>query len=69
VVVDEAYTPFAQASLLGEIPAYPNLLVMRTVSKMGLAGLRLGWLAGDPCWLQELNLETAVDRLVEDLTH
>ncbi len=55
VVVDEAYTPFAQASFLGEVQAYPNLLVMRTVSKMGLAGLRLGWLAGDPRWLQELN--------------
>jgi len=55
VVVDEAYTPFAQASFLGEVAAYPNLLVMRTVSKMGLAGLRLGWLAGDPRWLEELN--------------
>ena len=51
VVLDEAYTPFAEASFLQALPARPNLLVMRTVSKMGLAGLRLGWLAGDPVWI------------------
>lgn len=55
VVVDEAYTPFAQSSYLGNVSEHPNLLVMRTVSKMGLAGLRLGWLAGDPAWTGELN--------------
>ena len=48
VVVDEAYAPFADASFLGDLGAAPNLVVMRTVSKMGLAGLRLGMLAGDP---------------------
>ena len=31
-----------------------NLLVMRTVSKMGLAGLRLGYLAGPSAWLDEV---------------
>ncbi len=55
VVLDEAYTPFAEASFLQALPAWPNLLVMRTVSKMGLAGLRLGWLAGDPAWIRELD--------------
>ncbi len=54
VVVDEAYTPFAQESFLGEVVRYPRLLVLRTVSKMGLAGLRLGWLAGAPAWVGEL---------------
>ena len=55
VVVDEAYTPFALESFLPEIGEYPRLLVMRTVSKMGLAGLRLGWLAGAPRWIEELD--------------
>lgn len=54
VVVDEAYTPFAQESFLPELLRHPRLLVVRTVSKMGLAGLRLGWLAGAPAWVREL---------------
>lgn len=54
VVVDEAYTAFANASLLPELCRYPNLLVLRTVSKLGLAGLRLGFLVGSPAWLAEL---------------
>lgn len=54
VVVDEAYTAFAKASLLSELFRYPNLLVLRTVSKLGLAGLRLGFLIGSPAWLAEL---------------
>jgi histidinol-phosphate aminotransferase len=55
VVVDEAYTPFAEESFLGDLPSHENLLVMRTVSKMGLAGLRLGWMAGSPAWIAELD--------------
>ncbi len=55
VVVDEAYAPFTDASFLPELPTHPNLLVMRTVSKMGLAGLRLGYLAGAPEWIAELD--------------
>ncbi len=55
VVLDEAYTPFADASFLPALPAQSNLLLMRTVSKMGLAGLRLGWLAGDPAWIDEFD--------------
>jgi histidinol-phosphate aminotransferase len=34
---------------------FDNLLVMRTLSKQGLAGLRLGILAGDPAWLVEFD--------------
>jgi histidinol-phosphate aminotransferase len=55
VVVDEAYAPFADASFLGELGGAPNLVVMRTVSKMGLAGLRLGLLAGPAAWLEEID--------------
>jgi histidinol-phosphate aminotransferase len=54
VVLDEAYTPFAQESFLDELARFPRLLVMRTVSKVGLAGLRLGWLAADPAWTSEI---------------
>jgi histidinol-phosphate aminotransferase len=55
VVVDEAYAPFTDASFLSELPACENLLVLRTVSKMGLAGLRLGLLAGNPAWLEQID--------------
>ena len=46
VVLDEAYAAFADDSFMQNLGQYSNLLVMRTVSKMGLAGLRLGYLAG-----------------------
>lgn len=51
VVIDEAYHPFADKTFLDKLPDYPNLLVMRTLSKLGLAGLRLGLLIGRPEWL------------------
>ncbi len=55
VIVDEAYAPFTDLSFLPRLGDWPNLLVMRTVSKMGLAGLRLGYLAGPEDWLQEID--------------
>ena len=55
VVLDEAYSAFADDSFMDATTAHPNLLVMRTVSKMGLAGLRLGFLAGPPPLLAELD--------------
>jgi histidinol-phosphate aminotransferase len=55
VVVDEAYQPFAGDSFMHELPEHPNLVVMRTLSKVGLAGLRLGMLAGHPDWLHEFD--------------
>jgi histidinol-phosphate aminotransferase len=59
VVVDEAYHAFAGDSFMGELGTgngkYDNLVVMRTVSKMGLAGLRLGLLAGPTEWLNEFD--------------
>ncbi|WP_177419451.1 histidinol-phosphate transaminase [endosymbiont of Lamellibrachia barhami] len=54
VVVDEAYAPFTDESFMGRLGEFDNLLVMRTVSKMGLAGLRLGLLAGPADWLGEV---------------
>jgi len=55
VIVDEAYFPFAGSTLIDWLHQYPNLLVMRTVSKMGLAGLRLGYLVGNEQWLQHID--------------
>lgn len=55
VVLDEAYHPFAQTSFMSKLGQYDNLVVMRTVSKMGLAGLRLGLLAGSKAWLGEFD--------------
>ena len=55
VVIDEAYHAFAGRSWMERMPQYDNVLVMRTVSKMGLAGLRLGLLAGHPDWLAEFD--------------
>jgi histidinol-phosphate aminotransferase len=55
VIIDEAYAPFTDESFMSRLGQWPNLLVMRTVSKMGLAGLRLGLLAGPPIWLDEIN--------------
>jgi len=55
VVIDEAYAPFTDRSFLPRLGDWPNLLVMRTLSKMGLAGLRLGYLAGPNEILAEID--------------
>jgi histidinol-phosphate aminotransferase len=55
VVVDEAYHAFAGKSFMSRLGEFDNLLVMRTVSKLGLAGLRLGLLAGPREWLNEFD--------------
>jgi histidinol-phosphate aminotransferase len=55
VVLDEAYLPFAQDTWLPQLARRPNLLVLRTLSKLGLAGIRLGYLCGDPAWIGEID--------------
>ena len=55
VVADEAYFPFSGgASMRDEVGRHPNLVLVRTVSKLGLAGLRLGLAAGPADWMAEL---------------
>ena len=54
VVVDEAYQPFAPGSMMLRLPEFGNLIVMRTVSKQGMAGLRLGYMSGAPALLEQL---------------
>ncbi len=53
VVLDEAYLPFAQDTWMPLLKRTPNLLVLRTLSKMGLAGIRLGYLAADADWIEQ----------------
>ncbi len=49
LVVDEAYADFADENAMGLVGRYPRLVVTRTLSKShGLAGLRVGFAAGDP---------------------
>jgi len=55
VVVDEAYQPFAQASFMPRLPEFGNLIVMRTLSKLGLAGIRLGYMSGNSALLAEFD--------------
>jgi len=55
VVVDEAYHAFARKSFLPRLAEFPNLVVVRTLSKVGFAGGRLGYLAGRPEWVREFD--------------
>lgn len=54
VVIDEAYQPFALDTWMDRLPEFPNLAVLRTVSKLGMAGLRIGYLSAAAPWLAEL---------------
>ncbi len=55
VVIDEAYQPFACTSWLGLARQYEHVLVMRTLSKFGLAGVRLGYLMGPRAMVAEID--------------
>ncbi len=55
VVIDEAYQPFASRSWLPRLAQHPHLLVMRTLSKFGLAGVRLGYLVGAAALIDEID--------------
>ncbi|RMH16806.1 MAG: histidinol-phosphate transaminase [Gammaproteobacteria bacterium] len=54
VVVDEAYYAFSPVTLLDQVGRFDNLLVMRTLSKIGMAGLRFGMLFGPGPIMQQL---------------
>jgi histidinol-phosphate aminotransferase len=55
VVVDEAYQPFARKSFMHRLPEFQNMVVMRTLSKLGLAGIRLGYLSAAPQLLAQFD--------------
>ncbi len=55
VVVDEAYEAFADASFMARVLEFPNVLVLRTFSKLGLAGARLGYAVASPAWVEQID--------------
>ena len=55
MVIDEAYQPFAGATFMPRLAEFENMVVMRTVSKIGMAGLRLGYVCGRPEWIEAFN--------------
>ncbi len=54
VVFDEAYQPFSSRTWMQRMAAHPHVLVMRTMSKFGLAGVRLGYLCGAAALIDEV---------------
>jgi histidinol-phosphate aminotransferase len=54
VVLDEAYQPFSSRTWMQRMAAQPHVLVMRTLSKFGLAGVRLGYLCGHAALIDEV---------------
>jgi len=55
VVIDEAYQPFAAKSYLGRLARYRHVLLLRTLSKFGLAGVRLGYLIGPQALIAQID--------------
>jgi len=54
VVFDEAYQPFSSRTWMQRMAAHDHVLVMRTLSKFGLAGVRLGYLCGKAALIDEV---------------
>ena len=55
VVMDEAYQPFASRSYIHRIAQHSHVLLMRTLSKFGLAGVRLGYMMGPKALMAEID--------------
>ncbi len=55
VVMDEAYQPFSSKSYLDRISRHSHVLLMRTLSKFGLAGVRLGYMMGPKALIAEID--------------
>lgn len=55
VVFDEAYQPFSSRTWMHRLGTHDHVLVMRTLSKFGLAGVRLGYLAGAAALIDEID--------------
>ncbi|TXT39042.1 MAG: histidinol-phosphate aminotransferase [Comamonadaceae bacterium] len=55
VVIDEAYQPFAAKSYLDRLTRHPHVLLLRTLSKFGLAGIRLGYLMGPQALIAQID--------------
>jgi len=55
VVIDEAYIPYSQRDHLELYRRYENVAIMRTLSKVGFAALRVGWLIARPALVREVD--------------
>ena len=55
VVMDEAYQPFASRSYIDRLAQHSHVLLMRTLSKFGLAGVRLGYMLGPKDLIAEID--------------
>jgi histidinol-phosphate aminotransferase len=55
VVFDEAYQPFSSRSWMARAGQHDHVLVMRTLSKFGLAGVRLGYMVGPAALIAEVD--------------
>jgi histidinol-phosphate aminotransferase len=55
VVFDEAYQPFSSRSWMNRVAQHEHVLVMRTLSKFGLAGVRLGYMVGAAALIAEID--------------
>ncbi len=55
VVLDEAYQPFAKQTWISDVMHINNAIILRTLSKIGLAGLRFGYLIGHAQWLEQID--------------
>ena len=55
VVFDEAYQPFSPRTWMSRVGNPEHVLVMRTLSKFGLAGVRLGYMAGAAALIAEID--------------
>jgi histidinol-phosphate aminotransferase len=55
VVMDEAYQPFASKSYIDRMGRHGHVLLMRTLSKFGLAGVRLGYLMGPQALIEQVD--------------
>ena len=55
VVIDEAYQPFSSRSYIDRVGGHGHVLLMRTLSKFGLAGVRIGYLLGPQALIAEID--------------
>jgi histidinol-phosphate aminotransferase len=72
VVVDEAYVNYADRTQFNLLERYENVAILRTLSKVGFASLRVGWMIGHESLITELNkvrLPYNIPTLSQSLAH